>query len=55
MNITASNEMVHAKVKQQIATNIAESAGATAEVSITKQTLITYNDPFINSINASTL
>jgi amidohydrolase len=37
-------EMIHNRVKQ-ITTNIAESAGAIAEVSITKQTLITYNDP----------
>ena len=37
-------EMIHARMKQ-IVTNIAESAGATAEVNITKQTLITYNDP----------
>ena len=37
-------ELIHARMKQ-IVTNIAESAGATAEVNITKQTLITYNDP----------
>jgi amidohydrolase len=39
-----AQEFIHARVKQ-IATNIAESAGATAQVDITKKTLITYNDP----------
>jgi amidohydrolase len=42
-------EMIHTKVNQ-IATNIAESAGATAEVNITKQTLITYNDPKLTEL-----
>ncbi|PKH67708.1 amidohydrolase [Flavobacterium sp. ALD4] len=37
-------DMLHARIKQ-VATSIAESAGATAEINITKQTLITYNDP----------
>ena len=39
-----AQDFIHSRVKQ-IATNIAESAGATAEVDITKKTLITYNDP----------
>ena len=39
-----AQEYIHSRVKQ-IATNIAESAGASAEVDITKKTLITYNDP----------
>jgi metal-dependent amidase/aminoacylase/carboxypeptidase family protein len=42
-------EMIHDKVNQ-IVTNIAESAGATAEVNITKQTLITYNDPKLTEL-----
>jgi len=41
-----AQEFIHARVKQ-IATNIAESAGATAQVDITKKTLITYNDPVL--------
>ena len=41
-----AQEFIHARVKQ-IATNIAESAGATAQVDITKKTLITYNDPML--------
>ena len=41
-----AQEFIHARVKQ-IATNIAESAGATAQVDITKKTLITYNDPLL--------
>jgi amidohydrolase len=49
-----AQEMVHVKVKQ-IATNIAESAGATAEVSITEQTLITYNDPLLTASMLPTL
>jgi metal-dependent amidase/aminoacylase/carboxypeptidase family protein len=36
-------EMLHSRLK--VVTSIAESAGATAEVNITNQTLITYNDP----------
>ena len=47
-------EMIHNRVKQ-ITTNIAESAGATAEVSITKQTLITYNDPILTEKMVPTL
>lgn len=47
-------QMIHAKVNQ-IATNIAESAGATAEVSITSKTLITYNDPSLTEKMVPTL
>ncbi|MFV8368134.1 amidohydrolase [Flavobacterium sp. LB2R40] len=47
-------EMIHNRLKQ-ITTNIAESAGATAEVSITKQTLITYNDPILTEKMVPTL
>ena len=39
----AVQEMIHARVAQ-IATNIAQSAGATAEVKITKMCPITFND-----------
>lgn len=39
----AVQEMIHRRMTQ-IATNIAESAGATAEVNITKMCPITYND-----------
>ena len=47
-------EMIHSRLKQ-ITTNIAESAGATADVSITKQTLITYNDPTLTEKMVPTL
>lgn len=47
-------EMIHNRVKQ-ITTNIAESAGATAEINITKQTLITYNDPTLTEKMVPTL
>jgi amidohydrolase len=47
-------EMIHNRVKQ-ITTNIAESAGATAEINITKQTLITYNDPTLTERMVPTL
>lgn len=49
-----TQEMIHARVNQ-IVTNIAESAGATSEVSITKQTLITYNDPILTDLMLPTL
>ncbi|WP_310378382.1 amidohydrolase [Flavobacterium sp.] len=39
-----SQKMIHERI-HQIATNIAKSAGATADVNITTKTLITYNDP----------
>ena len=47
-------DFIHAKVKQ-IATNIAESAGATAEVTISKKTLVTYNDPILTQQMLPTL
>lgn len=47
-------DMIHARIRQ-VATNIAESAGATAEVSITKKTLITYNDPSLTEQMVPTL
>jgi metal-dependent amidase/aminoacylase/carboxypeptidase family protein len=49
-----AQEYIHSRVKQ-IATNIAESAGATAEVDITKKTLITYNDPSLTEKMVPTL
>jgi amidohydrolase len=47
-------EMVHNRVKQ-IATNIAASAGATADVNIITRTLITYNDPLLTEKMVPTL
>lgn len=47
-------KMIHAKVNL-IATNIAESAGATAEVNITSKTLVTYNDPSLTEKMVPTL
>ncbi|HKX84670.1 MAG TPA: amidohydrolase [Pyrinomonadaceae bacterium] len=41
---SAMQKDVHEKIKQ-VATKIAESMGATAEVSIENKTLVTYNDP----------
>lgn len=49
-----AQDYIHSRVKQ-IATNIAESAGATAEVDITKKTLITYNDPSLTEKMVPTL
>jgi amidohydrolase len=49
-----TQELIHKRVKQ-IASNIAESAGATAEVSISGKTLITYNDPFLTEQMLPTL
>lgn len=40
---TGVQDMIHARISQ-IATNIAESAGATAEVNITRMCPVTYND-----------
>ncbi|MDG2433688.1 amidohydrolase [Flavobacterium sp.] len=37
-------DMIHKRVKE-VVTAIAESAGAQADIAITKQTLVTYNDP----------
>lgn len=47
-------EMIHDRIKQ-ITTNIAESAGATAEVTIAKKTLITYNEPSLTEKMVPTL
>ena len=47
-------EMLHARLKK-VVTSIAESAGATAEVNITNQTLITYNDPTLTEKMIPTL
>ncbi len=47
-------KMIHDKVNL-IATNIAESAGSTAEVSITSKTLVTYNDPSLTEKMVPTL
>ena len=49
-----AQDYIHSRVKQ-IATNIAESAGATVEVDITKKTLITYNDPSLTEKMVPTL
>ena len=47
-------EMLHSRLKK-VVTSIAESAGATAEVNITNQTLITYNDPTLTEKMIPTL
>lgn len=47
-------QMIHDRIRQ-IATNIAESAGATAEVTIDQKTLITYNDPSLTEKMVPTL
>ena len=39
-------DMMHSRLKK-VVSSIAESAGATAEIKITNQTLITYNDPLL--------
>ena len=49
-----TQDLVHSRIKQ-ISTNIAESAGATADVLITKKTLITYNDPTLTQNMLATL
>tara|TARA_R110000868_G_scaffold987_4_gene7357 strand:+ start:31 stop:1338 length:1308 start_codon:yes stop_codon:yes gene_type:complete len=41
---TKVQDMIHKRVKE-VVSSIAESAGAKAEIAITKQTLVTYNDP----------
>jgi amidohydrolase len=50
----STQELIHNRVNQ-IAKNIAESAGATAEVSISAKTLITYNDPSLTEQMLPTL
>jgi amidohydrolase len=47
-------EMIHDRIRQ-ITTNIAESAGAKAEVTIAKKTLITYNEPSLTEKMVPTL
>jgi amidohydrolase len=47
-------QMVHFRIKQ-VATAIAESAGATADVTITNKTAITYNDPSLTEKMIPTL
>jgi amidohydrolase len=47
-------QMVHSRIKQ-VATAIAESAGATADVTITNKTAITYNDPTLTEKMIPTL
>lgn len=47
-------QMVHSRIKQ-VATAIAESAGATADVTITNKTGITYNDPSLTEKMLPTL
>jgi amidohydrolase len=49
-----TQQYIHNRVKQ-IATNIAQSAGATAEVSITGKTLITFNNPELTAQMLPTL
>ncbi|MGL5111211.1 MAG: amidohydrolase [Flavobacterium sp.] len=49
-----TQEYIHNRIKT-IATNIAESAGATAAVNISKKTLITYNDPLLTQQMLPTL
>jgi metal-dependent amidase/aminoacylase/carboxypeptidase family protein len=49
-----AQEYIHSRIKQ-IATHIAESAGATAEVDITQKTLITFNDPELTEKMVPTL
>lgn len=49
-----SQELVHKRVNE-ISTNIAESAGAKAEVNISGKTLITYNDPSLTEQMLPTL
>lgn len=47
-------DMMHSRLKQ-VVTSIAESAGATADINITNQTLITYNDPSLTEKMVPTL
>ena len=51
---TQVQDMIHARMKQ-VATNIAESAGAIAEVSITKMCPVTFNDPSLTEKMVPTL
>lgn len=47
-------DMMHSRLKK-VVSSIAESAGATAEIKITNQTLITYNDPLLTEKMVPTL
>jgi amidohydrolase len=49
-----TQDFIHGRIKT-IATNIAESAGASAQVSIAKKTLITYNEPSLTEQMLPTL
>ena len=49
-----TQDFIHSRIKT-IATNIAESAGASSEVTISKKTLITYNDPSLTEQMLPTL
>jgi amidohydrolase len=51
---TKVQDKIHDRIKQ-IATNIAESAGATAEVEITKMCPVTYNDVALTNLMLPTL
>lgn len=51
---TAMQNEIHRRIRRT-ATMIAESAGATAEVTITKGTLVTYNDPALTAKMAPSL
>jgi amidohydrolase len=47
-------DMMHSRLKQ-VVNSIAESAGTTADITITNQTLITYNDPLLTEKMVPTL
>jgi amidohydrolase len=49
-----TQEMIHSRMKT-VVNNIAESAGATAEMTIENQTLVTYNDPVLTENVVPTL
>ena len=49
-----TQDFIHSRIKT-IATTIAESAGASSEVTISKKTLITYNDPSLTEQMLPTL
>lgn len=49
-----AQDMIHKRVKE-VVSSIAESAGAKADIVITKQTLVTYNDPVLTEQMLPTL
>ena len=51
---TAMQNEIHERMRRTV-TKIAESAGATAEISIDKKTLITYNDPTLVKLTLPSL